>query len=67
MCRGEFEISGSVEELRVLKREGSPDEEGLDALALKEREKGRRIWYARESCVIVARDGNNVMGSEYDS
>jgi trafficking protein particle complex subunit 9 len=67
MCRGEFEISGSVEELRVLKREGSPDEEGLDALALKEREKGRRIWYAREGCVIVARDGNNVMGSEYDS
>ncbi len=57
MCRGEFEVGGSVEEVRVVKsgREGSA-EEAIDALALKERERGRRIWHARERCEILAKD-----------
>lgn len=57
MCRGEFEVGGSVEEVRALKAEAL---DGMDLLAVKERERGRRIWHAREGCVVIARDGDDV-------
>jgi hypothetical protein len=56
MSRGTFEVGGSVEEIRVWKKDSGTGDDGLDALALKERERGRRIWHAREACVIIAKD-----------
>jgi hypothetical protein len=64
LCRGEFEISASAEEARLL---GSPKERAdedqarprantssmIDAL-LGPRE--RRIWHSREPCLVVVRD-----------
>ncbi|KAK3997468.1 hypothetical protein QBC44DRAFT_67761 [Cladorrhinum sp. PSN332] len=66
LCRGDFEIGGSVEEARVWsppeneeedesegKREKSETEVLADA-ALGKRE--RRVWFARRGCKIVVRD-----------
>ncbi|KAH0615057.1 uncharacterized protein H6S33_000693 [Morchella sextelata] len=62
LCRGEFEISGSVEEIRTA--ESSPDdlkddgELGPDGIPVDLISKmiGRKTWVSREMCVIVARD-----------
>jgi hypothetical protein len=63
LCRGEFEISASVEEARLL---GQPEEKEkgasrprantrsmMDALLGS---KERRIWHSREPCALVVRD-----------
>lgn len=47
LASGEYEIAGCVEEVRILEREA---EEG----AGEGRE--RRVWWAREGCVIIGRD-----------
>jgi hypothetical protein len=63
LCRGEFEVSASVEEARLVDSDGA-DETGktrpradtrtmLDALLGP---KERRIWHAREPCILVVRD-----------
>jgi len=63
LCRGEFEISASVEEARLLggkvddaeggKRQRANTKNIMDAL-LGARE--RRIWCCREPCLVVVRD-----------
>jgi trafficking protein particle complex subunit 9 len=65
LCRGEFEISASVEEARLQRSRGEEDKEGQKArprantrsmmdtlLGAKE----RRIWHSREPCLLVVRD-----------
>ncbi|KAK4193103.1 TRAPP II complex [Podospora australis] len=68
MCRGEFEIAGTVEEARVWtppenkdddssgnkKLERRSENEVLSEAALGKRE--RRVWHARRGCKIVVRD-----------
>ena len=72
LCRGEFEISASVEEARLL---GQPEEKEkgtsrprantrsmMDALLGN---KERRIWHSREPCMVVVRDeGSDEKGEE---
>jgi hypothetical protein len=71
LCRGEFEISASVEEARLL---GLPEEKEkgtsrprantrsmMDALLGS---KERRIWHSREPCVVVVRDEESDEGEE---
>jgi hypothetical protein len=71
LCRGEFEISASVEEAK-LQDSDDMDENGklrprantrmmLDAL-LGTRE--RRIWHSREPCLLVVRDGDDESDDE---
>ncbi|KAI9718916.1 MAG: hypothetical protein M1812_003800 [Candelaria pacifica] len=65
LCKGEFEVSASIEEVRLWK----PSLEKADAEGGRARadtnlllankgigERERRIWHAREVCVIIARD-----------
>jgi hypothetical protein len=65
LCRGQFEISASVEEVKLIEGEGAPSGEAsgkrprantrtmMDAvLGLKE----RRIWHSREPCRLAVRD-----------
>jgi hypothetical protein len=64
LCRGEFEISASVEEARLKDQFLEEEKEGvvrprantrtmMDAvLGVKE----RRIWHSREPCLVVVRD-----------
>ena len=67
LCSGEFEINASVEEIRVWKPPADDSIEGgrgtraratttdlMDGDVLKQEE--RRIWHAREPCVVYARD-----------
>ncbi len=65
LCKGEFEVGASVEEIRLWKPPPeSTNAEGGRARAdthvllankgLGERE--RRIWYAREGCMVIAKD-----------
>lgn len=61
LCRGEFEVSGSVEEIKTM---GGPDDSnggeklGPDGIPVDLISKmiGRKTWVSREMCVIVARD-----------
>jgi hypothetical protein len=64
LCRGEYEISASVEEARLLGLPEENVEEGqsrprantrsmMDALLGS---KERRIWHSREPCLLVVRD-----------
>ncbi|KZF21369.1 Trs120-domain-containing protein [Xylona heveae TC161] len=58
LCKGTFEIGATVEEIRPAAASAPPPtqadllEDPLVAYAGKE----RRVWHARESCVLVARD-----------
>ncbi|KAG8422860.1 hypothetical protein J3459_009999 [Metarhizium acridum] len=63
LCRGEFELAASVEEARVLddglkegresERRRSDTQKLMDAaLGVKE----RRVWYARQPCILRVRD-----------
>lgn len=66
LCEGEFEIGASVEEVRVLKAKdgdkdgegGKKDNAGSDMIVendvLRGKARQRRIWHAREPCVILA-------------
>lgn len=64
LCRGEFEVSASVEEVRNSGRLGEQmDAKGADVLGpdgipvdVVAKIVGRRTWVSREMCVIVARD-----------
>ncbi|KAK0665545.1 TRAPP II complex [Cercophora samala] len=64
LCRGEFEIGGSVEEVVVVPRgEGEEGEGGAGGkaedfglLAVGGRRKERRVWHARRGCRVVVRD-----------
>lgn len=61
LCRGEFEISGSVEEIKAIEDPDdftSDSELGPDGIPvdLISRMIGRKTWVSREMCVIVARD-----------
>ena len=69
LCRGDFEIRASVEEMRLLKDEvrSNSDEPKAEAVAetaepdvkgLFERTK-RRVWHCRESCLV------HVVGDEW--
>lgn len=73
LCRGEFEVSASVEEARLLESDGAVEHEKtrprvdtrmmMDALLGP---KERRIWHSRESCVLVVRDEDSDEGSDDD-
>lgn len=61
LSRGEFEISGSVEEIRTVENPDDPSggsELGPDGIPVDLISKmiGRKTWVSREICVIVARD-----------
>lgn len=55
LCRGEYEINATVEEIRPWTSEdpGGPQRENADGFIGR---LGRRIWHAEEPCVIVAKD-----------
>jgi len=67
LCRGEFEISASVEEAQLVE----PPQESHDGPAGRPRAntktlmdtilsaKERRIWHTREPCVVVVMDADN--------
>ena len=64
LCSGEYEVGGTVEEVRVWKPDASEVKGGSESAAatfvedrLLERTE-RRIWHAREGCVISARDAD---------
>lgn len=68
LCRGEYEFGASVEEARLLRqfgedgKEGDPDaatrfiEDGIKDTFGADAVRRRRIWHAKETCVIVASD-----------
>ncbi|KAA8563929.1 hypothetical protein EYC84_011936 [Monilinia fructicola] len=65
LCRGEFELSASVEEVRLFEapKEELAIEEGGRARANTKNlmdtmlgAKERRIWHSREPCLLVVRD-----------
>lgn len=63
LCSGEFEVGATVEEVRVWKGHASEVKGGSEAAPtfiedhLLERTE-RRIWHAREGCVISAKDAD---------
>jgi hypothetical protein len=68
LCRGEYELGASVEEARLLRQFGDDGKDENDHAATRFIEEGikdtfgtdvvrrRRIWHAKETCVILARD-----------
>jgi hypothetical protein len=66
LCRGEFEISASVEEAKLLdSKDGGAREGGrprantrmmMDALLGT---KERRIWHSREPCLLTVKDDDS--------
>ncbi|EPE29881.1 hypothetical protein GLAREA_01041 [Glarea lozoyensis ATCC 20868] len=66
LCRGEFEISASIEEARmqqtpleIVKDASSPSRPRANTRTMMDAllgAKERRIWYSRESCLVVVRD-----------
>ncbi|KAI9674258.1 MAG: hypothetical protein M1829_003805 [Trizodia sp. TS-e1964] len=68
LCRGEFEVGATIEEVKLWKPEDSAvaqdGEAGLSAESEKARlvmdpvlgNAERRIWHATEACVLIARD-----------
>jgi hypothetical protein len=72
LCRGEFEINASVEEARLSDYESSENiSNNNEELVGRPRantktmmdsilgQKERRIWHAREPCVLIVRDGES--------
>jgi hypothetical protein len=69
LCRGIFEIGGSVEEVRVWEDKEKIDEDAKDDGARKRAaskslydavlgDKERRVWHTRESCILTVVDGD---------
>ena len=64
LSEGEYEVGAAVEEVRVSKGEadksgsGEGEAEDLVLKAWKYGERERRVWYAREPCVLIAKDGD---------
>ncbi|KAF7545016.1 hypothetical protein G7Z17_g9501 [Cylindrodendrum hubeiense] len=63
LCRGEFEITASVEEVQVWedvsaagKPKGRPRSETQSMMDAALGVKQRRIWHARQPCMLTARD-----------
>ncbi|KAI9822252.1 MAG: hypothetical protein M1832_003075 [Thelocarpon impressellum] len=59
LCRGEFEIGAQVEEARLCPAPAEDEAEAKPKPTLVDRAlgvRGRRCWYARERCVLLARD-----------
>lgn len=64
LCRGEFEISASVEEARLLGLPEEKEEKGMARPRANTRSmmdallgtKERRIWHSREPCLVVVKD-----------
>lgn len=65
LSEGEYEVGASVEEVKGLNAAADRNEnsgKGTEDFALKDwtHEKGeRRVWYASEPCVLVAKDGRD--------
>jgi len=65
LSEGEYEVGASVEEVKGLNAAADRNENsgnGTEDFALKDwtHEKGeRRVWYASEPCVLVAKDGRD--------
>jgi hypothetical protein len=63
LCRGEFEVSASVEETRLSEADAA-DGKGKQRPRVDTRvmidslvgAKERRIWHSREPCILIARD-----------
>jgi hypothetical protein len=63
LCRGEFEVSASVEEARLLDSDAT-EEKGKNRARVDTRmmvdaligPKERRIWHSREPCILTVRD-----------
>lgn len=63
LCRGEYEVGASVEEARILRfddhKDGHTDghhDDGIKDTFGADVVRRRRIWHAKETCVIHARD-----------
>lgn len=66
LCRGEYDISASVEEAKLLDGKGEGAREGgrprantkmmMDAIMGT---KERRIWHSRQPCLLIVRDGDS--------
>lgn len=71
LCRGEYEIGASVEEVRLMSTQPAPSEQQPKAAAGAggpveatpitdtfglDKARSRRVWHAREHCIILATD-----------
>ncbi|KAJ5099193.1 hypothetical protein N7532_006194 [Penicillium argentinense] len=63
LCRGEYEFGASVEEARLLrpfgeepKGDADPHDDGIKDTFGADVVRRRRIWHAKETCIIHARD-----------
>jgi len=65
LCRGEFELSASIEEARLVevpkeeeavKEGGRPRADTKSLMDAMLGTKERRIWHSREPCLLVVRD-----------
>ncbi|OAQ65080.1 hypercellular protein HypA [Pochonia chlamydosporia 170] len=63
LCRGEFEIAASVEEVQVLdtrvREEGEPSRPRSDTQKLMDAALGvkdRRVWHSRRACILRVKD-----------
>ena len=67
---GEYEIGAAVEEVKIPEAEIGESEHGkreVEDVVLQDWEQGkreRRIWYAREPCVLIAEEAQDVEESE---
>ena len=63
LCSGEFEVGATVEEVRVWIPDASEVKGGSESAPLVEdyllERNDRRIWHAREGCIICAKDADN--------
>ena len=67
LCRGEFEISASVEEAQLLGLPDEKEEKGSlrprantsSMMAALLGTKERRIWHSREPCLVIVKDGDS--------
>jgi hypothetical protein len=71
LCRGEFEVSASVEEARLLDSDAT-EEKGKNRARVDTRmmvdaligPKERRIWHSREPCILTVRDEESDDGDD---
>lgn len=60
LCRGVFEIGGSVEEVVLYVEEengeGKKEVEDFGLMVVGGRRRERRVWYVRRGCRVVVRD-----------
>ena len=70
LCKGEFEIGASVEEMKTLdqeeegeKKEGRKRTDTRNMMDAVLGPKGRRVWHIRQPCLLVVRDAES-SGSE---